>query len=53
VQAAIDELIDDLATGAVGSSGASRVGVDAAAGTPNALPAGSREERSSRSSSAS
>lgn len=41
VQAAVDELIDDLATGAVGSSGASRVGVDAAAGAPNALPAGS------------
>jgi len=41
VQAAVDELIDDLATGAVASSGASRVGVDAAAGAPNALPAGS------------
>lgn len=41
VQAAVDELIDDLGTGAVGSSGASRVGVDAAAGAPNALPAGS------------
>jgi hypothetical protein len=41
VQGAVDELIDDLATGAVGSSGASRVGVDAAAGAPNALPAGS------------
>ena len=41
VQAAVDELIDDLSTGAVGSSGASRVGVDAAAGAPNALPAGS------------
>jgi len=41
VQAAVDELIDDLATGAVGSSGATRVGVDAAAGAPNALPAGS------------
>jgi hypothetical protein len=41
VQAAVDELIDDLAAGAVGSSGASRVGVDAAAGAPNALPAGS------------
>ena len=39
VQAAVDELIDDLTTGAVGSSGASRVGVDAAAGAPNALPA--------------
>jgi len=41
VQAAVDELIDDISTGAVGSSGASRVGVDAAAGAPNALPAGS------------
>lgn len=41
VQAAVDELIDDLSTGAAGSSGASRVGVDAAAGAPNALPAGS------------
>jgi hypothetical protein len=41
VQAAVDELIDDLATGTAGSSGASRVGVDAAAGAPNALPAGS------------
>jgi hypothetical protein len=41
VQAAVDELIDDLATGAAGTSGASRVGVDAAAGAPNALPAGS------------
>ena len=41
VQGAVDELIDDLTTGAVGSSGASRVGVDAAAGAPNALPAGS------------
>ncbi len=40
VQAAVDELIDDISTGAVGSSGASRVGVDAAAGAPNALPAG-------------
>jgi hypothetical protein len=41
VQAALDELIDDLGTGAVGSSGATRVGIDAAAGAPNALPAGS------------
>ncbi len=41
VQAAVDELIDDLSTGVGGSSGASRVGVDAAAGAPNALPAGS------------
>lgn len=41
VQAAVDELIDDLATGAAGTSGASRIGVDAAAGAPNALPAGS------------
>lgn len=40
VQAAVDELIDDLVTGASGSSGATRVGVDAAAGTPNALSAG-------------
>jgi len=41
VQAAVDELIDDLATGAAGTSGASRIGVDAAAGAPNALPPGS------------
>lgn len=41
VQAALDELIDDIGTGAVGSSGATRVGIDAAAGAPNALPAGS------------
>ncbi len=41
VQAAVDELIDDLSTGAAGTSGATRVGVDAAAGAPNALPPGS------------
>lgn len=40
VQAAVDELIDDLVTGASGNSGATRVGVDASAGTPNALSAG-------------
>jgi hypothetical protein len=40
VQAAIDEVVDDLTTGAVGSSGATRVGVDASAGAPNALAAG-------------
>ncbi len=40
VQAAIDEVVDDLTTGAVGSSGATRVGVDVSAGAPNALAAG-------------
>jgi hypothetical protein len=40
VQAAVDELIDKLSSAAVGTSGASRVAVDAAAGTPNALVAG-------------
>jgi hypothetical protein len=41
VQAALDELINDLGTAAVGSSGATRLGIDAAADAPNALPAGS------------
>lgn len=40
VQAAIDEVVDDLASGAVGSSGATRIGVDASAGAPHALAAG-------------
>ncbi|MDJ0766542.1 MAG: hypothetical protein QNJ97_26445 [Myxococcota bacterium] len=41
VQDAVDELIDDLASTDTGSSGASLVGSDAVADTPNALPAGS------------
>ena len=40
VQAAVNELVDDLSSGAGGTSGATRVGVDASAGAPNALPAG-------------
>jgi hypothetical protein len=40
VQAAIDEVVDDLTTGTVGSSGATRIGVDASAGAPHALAAG-------------
>jgi hypothetical protein len=40
VQAALDEIVDDLASAAAGTPGASRVGADAVAGTPNALPAG-------------
>ena len=40
VQAAIDELIDDLSSAAAGNPGAKRVGADAAAGAPHALPAG-------------
>ena len=40
VQAAIDELVDDLSTTAAGDPGAKRVGADAAAGSPHALPAG-------------
>ncbi|MCZ2126613.1 MAG: hypothetical protein LC099_02435 [Anaerolineales bacterium] len=41
VQAALNELVDDLGSGAAGSSGATRVSADAAAGAPHALPAGS------------
>lgn len=41
IQAAIDELVDDLSSAAAGSAGALRVGADAVAGTPNALAAGS------------
>jgi hypothetical protein len=55
LQAAIDELVDDLTTAAAGDPGAKRIGADAAAGdpgakrigadaaagTPHALPAGS------------
>ncbi len=40
VQGALAKLVDDLTSGAAGNSGATRVGVDAAAGAPNALPAG-------------
>ena len=40
VQAALDELIDDLTTAVAGDPGAKRVGADAVAGAPNALPAG-------------
>ena len=40
VQAALDELVDDLTTAAAGNPGSKRVGADAAAGTPHALPAG-------------
>jgi hypothetical protein len=40
VQAAIDEFIDDISTAAAGNPGAKRVGADAAAGAPHALPAG-------------
>ena len=40
VQAAIDELVDDLSSAAAGNPGAKRVGADAAAGAPHALPAG-------------
>ena len=41
VEAAVHELIDDLASTASGTPGALRVGADAVPGTPNALPAGS------------
>jgi hypothetical protein len=40
VQAALDELVDDLSSAAAGTPGALRVGADAVAGAPNALPAG-------------
>jgi hypothetical protein len=40
VQAAIDELVGDLSSATVGTPGASKVGADGVAGTPNALPAG-------------
>jgi len=40
VQAAIDEVVDDLSSATAGSPGSSKVGADAVAGTPNALPAG-------------
>lgn len=40
VQAAINELIDDLSSAAAGTPGASLVGADAVPGAPNALPAG-------------
>jgi hypothetical protein len=41
VQAAVDELVDDLSSAAAGSPGAARVGADLVVGTPRALPAGS------------
>jgi hypothetical protein len=40
VQAALDELVDDLTTSTPGSPGSSHVGADLVAGAPNALPAG-------------
>jgi len=39
VQAAIDEVVDDLSSSAAGNPGAQRVGADAVSGTPNALTA--------------
>ncbi len=41
LQAALNELVDDLSSATSGAAGALRVGADAVAGTPNALPAGS------------
>lgn len=41
VKGALDEIIDDLSSTAAGDPGAKRVGADAVAGAPNALPAGS------------
>jgi hypothetical protein len=41
VQAAIHELIDDLSSTVANAAGALRIGADAVAGTPNALPAAS------------
>ncbi len=40
VQAALDELIDELSSAAAGNAGAGRIGADAVPGTPHALPAG-------------
>jgi len=40
VQTALDELIEELSTAAYGHPGAMRVGADAVAGSPHALPAG-------------
>ncbi len=40
VEGAIHELVDDLSSTASGTPGAQKVGADAVAGTPNALPAG-------------
>ena len=40
VQAAINEIVDDLSSSTAGSAGAIRVGADAVAGTPNAMAAG-------------
>ncbi|MDY0004288.1 MAG: hypothetical protein RBU30_23510 [Polyangia bacterium] len=40
LQAALDSLVSGLTSTAGGSAGASRVGADAAPGTPHALPAG-------------
>lgn len=40
VQAAIQEIVDDLASQVLGATGGSRVGLDAMAGTPESLGAG-------------
>jgi len=40
LQAALNELIDDLSTSASGNPGSKQVGADAATGTPHALPSG-------------
>jgi hypothetical protein len=40
VQAALDELVDDISSAASGDPGAKRVGADVVTGTPHALPAG-------------
>ncbi|MBN2197513.1 MAG: hypothetical protein JW751_32340, partial [Polyangiaceae bacterium] len=40
VQAAINELVDDLSSSTSGAAGALRIGADAVPGTPNALAAG-------------
>jgi len=40
LQAAVDELIDDLSSASGGNPGAQRVGADVVTGTPHALPAG-------------
>ncbi|MFH0900563.1 MAG: hypothetical protein V2A73_08030, partial [Pseudomonadota bacterium] len=39
VQAAVDELVDDLSSATAGNPGASRIGADAVVGIPNALAA--------------
>ncbi len=40
VKGALDEIVDDLSSAVAGNPGAQRVGADAVAGAPNALPAG-------------